>query len=60
MAVLALPLNAAVIVPALKFPLASRFTIVEAVLALVAVIHDGAFAAPLCNSYPAVPTPVEA
>ena len=35
-AVDAFPLNVAVIVPALKFPEASRATIVEAVLALVA------------------------
>ena len=37
-AVVALPLNAAVIVPALKFPEASLATIVEAVLALVALL----------------------
>ena len=36
-AVVALPLNAAVIVPALKFPEASRATIVLAVFALVAL-----------------------
>ena len=35
-AVEALPVNAAVIVPALKFPEASRATTLEAVLALVA------------------------
>ena len=37
-AVLALPLNAAVIVPALKLPLESLRTIVLIVLALVAVV----------------------
>ena len=37
-AVVALPLRAAVIVPALKLPLASRATMVDAVLALVAVV----------------------
>ena len=37
-AVLALPLKAAVIVPALKFPDASLATIALAVLALVAVV----------------------
>ena len=36
-AVLALPVNAAVIVPAVKLPLESRFTIVLAVLELVAL-----------------------
>lgn len=34
---LAVPVNAAVIVPAVKFPEASRATIVDAVLALVAL-----------------------
>ena len=37
-AVVALPVNAAVTVPAVKLPLASRATIAEAVLALVAVV----------------------
>ena len=37
-AVLALPVKAAVIVPALKLPLASRATIAETVLAFVAVV----------------------
>jgi hypothetical protein len=41
-AVVALPLNAAVIVPAVKLPDASRWTIAEAVFALVAVVHVGA------------------
>ena len=38
LAVLALPVNAAVMVPALKLPEASRATIAEAVLAFVAVV----------------------
>ena len=37
-AVLALPVKAAVIVPALKLPLASRDTIAETVLSFVAVV----------------------
>jgi hypothetical protein len=37
-AVVAFPLNAAVIVPAVKFPEASRATMAEAVFALVAVV----------------------
>jgi hypothetical protein len=36
----ALPLNVAVIVPALKFPLASRATIALAVFAFVAVVAE--------------------
>ena len=45
-AVLALPLNVAVMVPALKFPLASRATIVDPVLALVALLVTVNVAAP--------------
>jgi len=46
----ALPLNVAVIVPAEKFPEASLWTIVEAVLASVYWIQDGAAEAlPLFN-----------
>ena len=41
-AVVALPDRAALIVPAVKLPEASRFTIALAVLALVAVVHVGA------------------
>jgi hypothetical protein len=40
-ALVAAPDKVAVIVPALKLPLASRFTIVEAVLLFVAVIQPG-------------------
>ena len=40
LAVLALPLNAAVMVPAEKFPLASLATMALAVLALVAVVAE--------------------
>jgi hypothetical protein len=39
-AVEALPVSAAVIVPAVKFPLASRETIALAVFALVAVVAE--------------------
>ena len=38
LAVVALPLSAAVMVPAVKLPEASRATIVETVLALVALL----------------------
>ena len=40
LAVLARPVTLAVMVPAVKFPLASRATIVEAVLASVAVVAE--------------------
>lgn len=57
-AVAALPLNDAVIVPALKLPLASRLTIVLAVLEFVAVIQDGADEPLDCSTCPEVPAAV--
>ncbi len=55
-AVVAFPLKLAVIVPALKLPEASRATMVDAVLAFVAVIHEGeAPLPPDCKSCPEVP-----
>jgi hypothetical protein len=54
-AVDALPLKAAVIVPALKFPEASRLTIADAVFALVAVVHVGAAAPADVRTCPEVP-----
>jgi len=58
LAVEAFPVKLAVIVPALKLPLESLFTIVEAVLLFVAVIQVGVPVPALCNNWPEDPAAV--